>query len=226
MINSNYDCLNPVMQQILVAHTYSPFYQECERQLNLCRHALNQTQYRYALEVIGGVAWLENNSEVISDIGNENQRNSYITQATSLVAETGLIQGNSKDEIRQSLLKRVEEFREAYLFDHLRQKLDHFFAEAFLGPPCFNGRLITLKEYIEREQGRIGTYPFKRHTDYDKEAIELEDFIYEWMEQNDSQIIPSSTTLQQSMGPHPLAQHPRFSEIYIRASEFTSLTGQ
>lgn len=224
MTQFSISCLSPVMQEILVnTQSLPPIYQECKNALNQCSHTLTSTQYHYAIEVIGGLAWLENNSQIICSIANENERNNYITKATSLVAETGLIQGNSKDEIKQSILNRTEEYREAYLFDRARQKLNDFFAKAFVGPPCFNGRLITLKEYIENEQKRISIYPFTRHMDYDKEAAELENIIYGWMEKNDTQEIPTLTVLKQSMGLHPLVQHIELPVIYSRAKEFVML---
>ncbi|MCE5318180.1 MAG: hypothetical protein LLG04_12575 [Parachlamydia sp.] len=220
---------DPRFQEILHSiEAYPPFYSACLKDLQQCTDRLNFTQTRFALEVILGMAWLEQNAETVAQITDEQQRNDFITKKICLVAEPGLFPGNSQEAVRTSLAMRIDEFKQAYLFDQKRGCTASFFAYAFVGPPCFNGRLITLQEYIVREQQRISTYDFDRKLDYDAEACKLENIIYEFQNVQDSKSLPDIQELQsyllKSMKDDrvALAKNPQFAEIFRRAKEFAS----
>lgn len=163
------------------------------------------------------------NADVVSCEVNENKRNLLITKATCLQAETGLILGKTQESVRNCLFQRLEEFKQAFWFDQKREKIETFFANAFVGPPCFNGRLITLQEYIVTQQNRISTYAFDRNLDIDKEACQLENIIYNYQTLSGNENIPDFAELQTyllSQNLVELAHHIRLNEIYRRACEF------
>lgn len=215
---------NPTFDQIIKSiDSYPSFYSSCLRDLQLCQDKLDFTQLRFALEVILGMAWLEKNADEIANISDEQQRNVFITKRICLVAEPGLIPGHSQDAVRNILAQRIDEFKQAYLFDKERGCAAAFFAYAFVGPPCFNGRLITLQEYIVREQQRSSTYAFERTGIYDKEACELENLIYDYQLQV-CKDFPTLHDLKKYMkaNNHPLLNHPNLADIFQRAREFAA----
>lgn len=220
---------DPRFQEILNSiEAYSPFYSSCLQELQQCKDKLDFTQTRFALEVILGMAWLEQNAETVAQIIDEQQRNEFVTKKICLVAEPGLFPGNSQEAVLESLARRIDEFKQAYLFDQERGCTPAFFAYAFVGPPCFNGRLITLQEYIIREQHRISTYAFDRKLDYDQEACKLENIIYEFQNAKERMNLPDIQELQcyllksENKDRIALAQNPQFAEIFRRAMEFAS----
>jgi hypothetical protein len=216
--------LDPRLGKILAnIASYPAFYRACYQDLNQCRRALTYTLYRYALEVLLGLAWMEKNSDVLAKISKENDRNRKITEELSLVAEPGLLPGNTEDEIKRAVAWRVDEFKQAYLYDKKRENQAAFFGQGFLGPPCFNGRLITLKEYIERYQLGSSTYAYQQKEDYDAEACQLEEILYHFMDENEQDTLPTSDQISIYLNGEGLSAHPHFVAIYNRAAEFVKL---
>ncbi len=205
---------NPRVQKIL-RDIEPSFYADCLKELAACRSKLNFSQFRYALEVIAGMAWLERNAESLARELNESARNRLITEKTSLMAEPGLIPGNTEEGIKKIVAVRIEMFKQAFSFDKERDALPAFFAYAFVGPPCFNGRLITLQEYILKEQKGIATYDFECHFEYDKEACDLEEILYELKDHSLEKVKEYLKETQNLLG-----EHPHLTSIYKRACEF------
>lgn len=226
MLSAQFSHPNPKFQEILDSiTTYSCIYSACLNDLHACEDKLNFTQTRFALEVILGMAWLEKNAQEVAKIEDEQKRNTFITEKISLVAEPGVIPGNSRDDVLNSLAARIDEFKQAYLFDKERGCEAAFFAYAFVGPPCLNGRLITLQEYIVGQQQRGSTYAFERKWDCDQEACELENVIYAYQKSKNTSNLPKIEDLRSYLiaAGDPLVKHPKFSEIFRRAMEFAAM---
>ena len=64
----------------------------------------------------------------------------------------------------------------SYRFDKEHNNTHAFFKEAFIGSPCFNGRLIALLKYAEKQGFDVGTYAYT--TEFDTQANELSEFMY------------------------------------------------
>lgn len=160
--------------------------------LNQC-HTVTQTQYIYAKQVLLGLEQIYIHRDTISGILNEDKRNGYITQLTHLIAETGLIPGNSSSEILQAMDIRITGLVETYLLDKKNNDLLSFFREGFVGPPCFNGRLITLEHYAFSKYHIKNPLFYDFHTPWDKEAVEIEEIMHAYVEHEGREVsIPPS----------------------------------
>lgn len=215
------------------------FFHDCLVDLNANRSNLTNSQYKWALETIRGLQLLSDNMDHISEILDETERNTAITKLTNLLAEPGLIPGNDSQTIRQSILARVDVIRKAYLFDLnknetflLYQKNETFllYQEGFIGPPCFNGRVITLQHYVYARQGIKTDLFWEFSTDVDKEAIELEDIMYGCAstEADQNEGVPTLRDIAIFLDAHPEVKnslsftidHPQIQAIYDRACQF------
>jgi hypothetical protein len=141
--------------------------------------SITKTAYDYAKEVIIALDLLEQKKETFSAIIDENLRNIKVTEVTKLVAEPFLIPGENPEEIKHAIEVRINEFIRAYRFDKKENLLNQFFAKAFIGPPCFNGRITTMQQYAKDNQAFEGELFFPFVTDYDLEANALSNIMYE-----------------------------------------------
>ncbi|MDP3682987.1 MAG: hypothetical protein Q8S01_03555, partial [Ignavibacteria bacterium] len=115
--------------------------------LTHCRNKVTSAQFQRVLETLLALSVLERNSEIYSQITPEPERHQAITNDTELIAEIALTHGEVSQGILSSIKGRIEEVQTIYRTDKLRNNTLPFFKDAFLGMPCFNGRLINIREY-------------------------------------------------------------------------------
>lgn len=210
-------------------HRLDSFFRDSLAMLSHQQNSLSRVRCRFAMETILGLAYLEEHAEEISQIPVEKARNEKITQDTGLVAESGLISGKEPDEIKQMIRLRIEEVASAYYFDIENETTTRFFEQAFVGPPCFNGRVITLENYVLEKQLRVPNFIFQTSTDIDPRACEMENLLYECIEKTGlSKTRPPSLEQVKLFieGDPALAKawggvnSPEFARIYSRACDF------
>ncbi len=163
-----------------------PFFRDCYSDLESQRANLTATQYTWAETTIQALEILFKEKVEIASILDEKTRNEKITEKTGLIAEPGLLEGTTVNEVKKAIDRRVKECKKAYYFDKEQKETFLFFREAFLGPPCFNGRVITLQHYIlERQNIQVeGLYEYK--SDCDEAAAHIEECLHEYMETSGS----------------------------------------
>lgn len=215
---------------VLCVDSVGGFFHDCLVDLNANRSNLTNSQYKWALETIRGLQLLSDNIDYISEFLDETERNTAITKLTNLLAEPGLIPGNDSQTIRQSILARVDVIRKAYLFDLKKNETFLLYQEGFIGPPCFNGRVITLQHYVYARQGIKTDLFWEFSTDVDKEAIELEDIMYDCTstEADQNESVPTLSDIAIFLNAHPEVKHslsftidhPQIQAIYDRACQF------
>jgi hypothetical protein len=155
---------------------------ECNYELNDFQNKklITPTQYIYAIQVIEGLEKVYLHQDIISKIINENKRNEYITKLTNLIAETGLFPGETTEGVLKSIDIRIDVFIHTYLSDKINHDTLSFFQKAFVGPPCFNGRLITLEHYTLTKHQLKSPLFYEYQTQWDKEAVVLEEFMHNY----------------------------------------------
>ncbi len=201
---------------------------ECKTQLANLQHALTPTAYSYAKEVVTGLERIERQKEHISKINNEDKRNAYITSLTGLIAERGLIPGKTSNEVLQSIDIRIKELIEPYLLEKKSNALLELFRHGFIGPPCFNGRMITLSHYAYEKYGLKDPLYFEHKTQWDQEAVQLEEWMHVCVDalNLDPKTAPTKTDLielsskQESSELQKILTSKEFAPIYKRACQF------
>lgn len=195
-------------------------------ELDKFKDQLSLTEYRYAKETIVALKiLLEIEPELVS-ISNEDLRNNLITSKTNLIAEPGLIPGSCRQQIISSLDTRIKDFVFIYSNEKEKDRLPLFFKYAFMGPPCFNGRINTMNEYIRQATGVYSDLYFNYTTSFDREANLIENVIYDWMEQNKTTKLPSLEDLKiylttvEDKSLFKMLSKPNGSIILKRACEF------
>lgn len=195
-------------------------------ELDNLKDQLSLTEYRYAKETITALKiLLEIEPELVS-ISNEDLRNNFITSKTQLIAEPGLLPGSNKQLIISSLDTRIKDFVFIYSNEREKGRLPLFFKFAFMGPPCFNGRINTMNEYMEQATGVSSDLYFNYTTSFDREANAIENVIYDWMEESKTTKLPSLEDLKdylKTIEDEPLFKmlsQPNGSIIFKRACEF------
>jgi hypothetical protein len=160
---------------------YPSFYTDFFADLARLQSSLSNTECSYAMSTVLALAIFEKDADIFSSIQDEFQRNLAISKATSLAAEPSLTQGQTPDQIKESILGRVQAVKDAYLFNEGDDtgKLA-FFMKAFIGPPCFNGRLITANQHAALQKGVV--IPWSDATQWDSEACVLENLIYDYQD--------------------------------------------
>jgi len=63
--------------------------------------------------------------------------------------------------------------------------------EGFKGPPCFNGRIITLQNFILKRQGIESELFFRARMEMDDLAVRVEEMMYHCAQENELDGIPS-----------------------------------
>ena len=174
------------------------FINDCLNDLRQQKAHLTRTEYRYAKQTIQAIQILIMEKDVIASLLDETERNLKITQMTKLIAEPGLVPGKSKDEIEQSIMARVELLRIAYLSDKEKNETFLLYKIGFIGPPCFNGRVITLQHYLFQRQGIKTDLFYEFSTEIDGSAVELEEIMYQYLEchPSDSSSLPTLEQLK------------------------------
>ncbi len=205
--------------------------------LNECNYELNSfqkkqlitfTQYSYAIQVIEGLVKIYHQKDYISKILCENQRNAYITKLTNLIAETGLLPGETFECILNSIDIRINVFIQTYLLDKKNHDTLSFFKQAFIGPPCFNGRLITLEHYLFSKYGIKNPLFYEYSTEWDQEAVQLEEFMHSYFaDRNEDSICPPTleklteySKEKMNADLQRLLQSDSLNSIYQRACQF------
>jgi hypothetical protein len=205
-------------------------YQHLENALNILeekKNHLTSTQYRYAKETIFALMILFKKKENFASILDETKRNQEITDLTKLIAEPGLIPGNNVNLIKNSIDIRIGTFVQAFLFDVEHEDIISFFQEAFIGPPCFNGRLITLEHYAYAKQSFKSPLYYEYQTPMDSQAVKLEEFMYTVAQEK--KIRPSLEEIKEYVTVRQdkdfkeiklILSSPEILRIYNRACEF------
>lgn len=210
--------------------TTTCFFDDCLDDLRLQKEHLTRTEYRYAKQTILAIRILLQEKAVLANLLDETERNLKITQLTRLTAEPGLVPGKCRDEIEQSIMARVELLRTAYLADKEKNETFLLFRMGFIGPPCFNGRVITLQHYVYERLGIKTDLFYEFRTDIDSAAIALEETMYHYLDchPSDSATPPSLEQLQAFAKEQPelfsglsfTLDQPNIRTIYKRAHDF------
>ena len=158
--------------------SWPPVYQRYIEDLKKYRSRITPTELSYALVTILAVAVLEKEVDSFINIENDVEREEKMTERVYLRVERAFTKGNSPEEIKRSILQRVDDVKRIYLRAKEQDSLFGFFHDAFVGPPCFNGRLITMLEYEKKQLDLQEDCGGK--TDLDYEAIQLEEILYEF----------------------------------------------
>lgn len=206
------------------------FINNCLNDLRLQEANLTRTEYRYAEQTILAIQILMTKKDEIASFLDETDRNLKITQMTQLIAEPGLVPGTSQEEIEQSIIARVELLRTAYLKDKEKNETFLLYRMGFVGPPCFNGRLITLQHYVYQRHGIKTDLFYEFRTDIDSAAIQLEEIMYQYLDSHptDSSSSPTLEQLQTFAEEQPKVfsdlsfsmNSTNIQAIYKRASNF------
>ena len=133
----------------------------------------------WEIEVIFGAAYLEKHQQSIATIHSETTRNRKITELTGLFAETGLFPGIEEAHILTALTSRISEVYTAYQMAKNQDQTLLYFQEAFIGPPCFNGRFITLETFMQNILCKQPNFVFAHHLAIDDRAIPLEEILHQ-----------------------------------------------
>jgi len=160
----------------------SQIIEECLSDLDSKKECLTATEYRYAYDTIKGIGLLLKEKKLICSLHDETERNAKITKMTRLMAEPGLVPGENEKEVEKSIMARVDLVKTAYLFDKEKAETILLYKEGFLGPPCFNGRVITLQHYVLQRQGIKTDLFYEFSTEIDSSAIQLEEIMYSCVE--------------------------------------------
>ncbi len=163
-------------------------YTEILTDLQLQSGRLSACQIRYSLETILALAAIEVRAEEICSIFDENRRNAKIQSITGLIAEPGLVPGNTQELILQNLTSLVNDLFFAYTFDREHEDTFSLYSLGFIGPPCFNGRIITLREYIASKQLLIDPTSLSDKTEYDLLACSYMELLYEVYREGSNEI--------------------------------------
>jgi hypothetical protein len=167
---------------------YPIFYRQFIENLLNYQPQIKNSEFRFALVTILALAILEKEVDHFIDMSDEVERHEKITQYVYLRAELAFSSGNNPEEIKKSILQRVEDVKRVYLKAQERGCLKSFFQDGFTGPPCFNGRLLSIQEY---ENTQLDLIPFSwGKTAIDKEAVEVEEWIYEYQNSNQTEKVP------------------------------------
>lgn len=180
------------------------FFTDCFIDLESQKENLSNTEYQWAKTTIKAVEILSIKKDEFSTLLNEGERNEGIHQQTGLIVEIGFIPGKNENELKSSIECRVNLLRMAYLFDKKEKETFLFFRLAFMGPPCFNGRMITLQHYVSKrqpdamilknletahsillEQKISSDLYYKYQTSVDQQAVALESYMYEFAKTDD-----------------------------------------
>jgi len=172
MLHSN------LQQQLDNIQEESPAFTEILQDLNIQQSKITATSTRYALETILAIAIIEKNACELAKITDENKRNQKITDLTNLIAEPGLASGDDDVQILESLHQLAVKLFQAYKFDKEHEDTVSLYSCGFKGPPCFNGRIITLEEYIAGKQNLINPQLLTDVTDYDPTAYHYSELMY------------------------------------------------
>lgn len=194
------------------------FLNECLSDLDLKKGNLTSTQYDWALKTLSALQILEANSLEFSVILDEFERHSAITKKTGLVAEQAFTKGDTSTQIMNSIVERLKEVQEIYHFDKRNDNTQAFFRDGFIGPPCFNGRLLTLREYHQNQHLHTEfTSSSLKSTKYDKEACLIEEIIYELQKKSNSDKIPSQEVVKNHLLKNGFSLVNNFEAVYLRA---------
>lgn len=173
--------LPEVQKKALHALERAPnFYSICLTDLAAQQDKLTNTACIYAMGTILAIAILEQHAKELSEILNERLRNCAITEMTGLAAEKDLAKGSKKEEIYQNIIQLTNDLKNAYLFDSIKEDTWSFFKDAFIGPPCFNGRMITMMTYVAEKQKLLPGSTVADNRDYDAVACQIESLMYEY----------------------------------------------
>lgn len=203
---------------------YPKFYTSCLKDLSIQQSKLTRTECSYAMGTILAIAILEKNATELSRLVNEYQRNLKITELTGIGAEPELTSGKNPDEIYSSIMFRVNEVKETYIADAKKNDTWSFFQLGFLGPPCFNGRINTLEEYIAEKHQEKPRSIVSDKTPYDKEALEFCELMYEYNDSHTPKIddLPEQDSFfiyLKSMDEYASLSKETYIKIYQRASQ-------
>ncbi|MFI5342876.1 MAG: hypothetical protein ACHQUC_01510 [Chlamydiales bacterium] len=212
-----------------------PHYRTMIQQLATHASELTATEISYALNCILGVAVIEQHRDALITISDETIRSRRINELTGLIIEPGLVIGDNPSDINECIAFRVNELVSTYLFDVDKNDTLSFFRDAFKGPPCLNGRFITLEVYRCNKQLFISIEEFVKETqqkfpswtlpytdkNIDPDAVVLEELIYEYMDGRDSRM-PSEQEFIQHFHNNEIISNlykdeARFKLIYQRA---------
>lgn len=174
-MSANYTCFIKELSNLV----YTPRFLEVIDDLEKQKNQISHTAYQYALDTIRALAIIEKNASTLAQILSENQRNQEITNLTNLIAEPGLIEGDSCQIISGNIHRLIETFFEAFAFDKNVGDTKSLYADGFKGPPCFNGRMITLQEYIDGKQKLMDPKQRSDVTSYDKIAYNYTELLYQ-----------------------------------------------
>jgi len=169
--------------------SYPLFYQEFVKDLESYRSRISYTEYNYALGTILALAILEKNVDEFMYVTEERDRNFKMTEKVILAVEAAFSKGETPEEIKNSILGRIENVKRVYFRAKELDSLYGFFRDAFVGAPCFNGRLISVEGY-ERTQLDLQEYFWGRDDTLDPEAVQLEEIIYEYQLKYETEKIP------------------------------------
>lgn len=154
------------------------FIHLCLTDLEQRSKELTSTETRYAKQTIAALGILYSEKKDLCQLTNETERNLKITELTKLIAEPGLIPGNTPEEIENAILCRINLLRCAFLYDSAREETVLLYKQGFIGPPCFNGRVITLQHYVLKRQGIKTDFFYEFSTPFDDQAVQLEEIMY------------------------------------------------
>ena len=172
------------------------FFADALHDLHSRQNQLTHTQFRWAQQTLQALSNLEQNAKAYCSILDETERNRAITQNTCLIAEPCLTVGNTAEEIFVSIKGRIEDVKEVYTYDKVNDNTLAFFRDAFTGLPCFNGRLLNIREYHQTQHlGIAFSSSSLLATSYDARSCELENIIYRWQECNQVEDLPTKSTL-------------------------------
>lgn len=216
--------LHSDLQNILMSGNYPDSYKKIINDIEIQQEKLTSTEWRYAIETVLALAILEKNAKELATISDEDQRNQCITDLTHLIAEPGLAPGRNPQEILLNIHQLTSKLFEAYDFDQKQEDTISLYKLGFMGPPCFNGRVITLEEYILAKQKFIDPQTISDKTSYDSVAYQYSELMYEC---RDDEALPSIEEFVEFLknredfySEHQeVVNSSQFKEIYKRACE-------
>lgn len=202
-------------------------FSEILQDLGSYKKKLTTTAYRYAKETIIALQILQSHTLELCKIKNEDMRNQKITDLTGLIAEPGLVKGSQEDEIANNLALLIQILFSAFEIDKKNNDTLSLYKDGFMGPPCFNGRMITLTEYVQVKQKFMDPLLLSDKKSYDQLAYEYSELMYRCREDSSLPnlqefIIYLSNPNIQNYRRHQEIIHgvnPTFEEIYKRACE-------
>lgn len=186
--------------------------QDALRSLQEYAPSLSKTEFLYAKETILALHAIETHKAAIIAIPNENERNTFITTITGIIAEEGLFPGQSPEEIVSSIDTRIQAFIKTFFHQKECNLLNNFFKYSFVGPPCLNGRIITSEWYGFSQHGEKHPLFFYHHTDADADAVVIEELMY--IVPSDDSSAPRLEQLQEYINTHSGA-YPEAAKILV-----------